>query len=408
MRKNIGILCLTLVMLVSLWMPGLAAEGAVIEVTVPSEPVKAGETFDVMVSIRNNPGFYAADFTLEYDQAIMNCSDLWAESLIAGTLYAANPTDAAGARLSLATTSGVHSDGLLFGLEFLALQDLESCFFRFSALNLSDSQGVKLKGITVHIPGTDSDAATQPDTEPESEVPGTEPSSEQPQAGSPDPSPAGQTGGAASGSGENPGSASGDLDRETGAETASEAPSFPDIKGHWAEKSIRRAAELGLIKGYEDGTFRPNMNITRAQFVTLLYRLAGSPETTEETPFRDVDDQIPEFRRAIAWAYQQGYVKGTGEDSFSPKATLTRQEAVTILFRYHGNSSGMELMFFSVYDEYYEDSAEVASWARNAMYWAIYQGMIKGTTETTLSPRGNATRAQLATILVYYMDTIMM
>ena len=87
---------------------------------------------------------------------------------------------------------------------------------------------------------------------------------------------------------------------------------------------------------------------------------------------------------------------------FSPDGKITRQEVVTILFRYSGSQSGAETMFTATYDSQFTDSGAIAPWAKSAMYWAIYNGVINGTSQTTVSPTATATRAEVAAIFVRY------
>jgi hypothetical protein len=182
------------------------------------------------------------------------------------------------------------------------------------------------------------------------------------------------------------------------------AITFTDTKDHWAESFISRASELGLFNGYPDGSFLPDQNVTRAQYVTVLYRMAGSPAVAAEAPFTDIAGQSQEFRTAIAWGYENGYLNGKGEGVFDPNGPVTRQEAMKILFGYSGGVSGMELMFTADYDAGFADSAELASWGKAPMYWGVFNSIISGTGDNMLSPQGTATRAQLAKILTVYYD----
>ena len=179
---------------------------------------------------------------------------------------------------------------------------------------------------------------------------------------------------------------------------------FSDIAGTWAEDYIRTASERNIFQGYPDGTFRPNNRLTRAQFMMALWNLAGRPEAPEQAPFTDMRGQIENFQNAVSWAYAKGYVNGTSDVTFSPGEPLTRQAAVKILFAYHGSVRGPETMMSNVYDSLYSDSGRISAWARDAMYWAVYQKILSGTSDSTLEPGGTVTRAQLAAIMVRYLD----
>jgi hypothetical protein len=189
------------------------------------------------------------------------------------------------------------------------------------------------------------------------------------------------------------------LPLEAGAEAA-----FKDVKGHWAEEFVIKAANEGLFVGDADGNFNPDANVTRAQFITVLWRMAGKPDVKEELPFTDVKNQLPEFKKAISWGYTNGYIKGTSETTFEPEATLTREAGMKILHLYSGGATGGEIQFFAIYDGLLTDSEEISSWAKSSVYWGIYNKLISGTSDKTISPKGTATRAQLARILVSYLE----
>lgn len=182
------------------------------------------------------------------------------------------------------------------------------------------------------------------------------------------------------------------------------AASFNDVTGHWGEEFIIKAADKGLFVGDADGNFNPDASVTRAQFITVLWRMAGRPEAGEELPFTDTENQLPEFKKAISWGYEKGYIKGTSDTTFDPEATLTREAGMKILHLYSGGATGGEFQFFAIYDGLLKDSAEISSWAKSSVYWGIYNKLLSGTPDSTIEPKGTATRAQLARILVSYLD----
>ncbi len=174
--------------------------------------------------------------------------------------------------------------------------------------------------------------------------------------------------------------------------------SYNDVKaGDWYANAVNYVTLTGLMNGTGDG-FSPNLAINRGMMVTVLYRMAGSPEVTAENPFTDVPADTW-YTDAVIWASENGITAGTSETTFSPTNSLTREQLATFFYRFADfeNPDPIEitgdLSGFS-------DADQVASYATDAMKWAIGEGLISGTTETTLSPKATATRAQLATILM--------
>ena len=141
-------------------------------------------------------------------------------------------------------------------------------------------------------------------------------------------------------------------------------------------------------------------NLTRAQLVTILYRIAGEPESTATNPFADVADG-QWYTNAVIWAAENGIVKGVNTTTFAPNDQITREQIATILFRYakaekvEGKLAG------------FPDAEKISDYAADAMAWAVEQGLINGISEsdgkTYLAPQETATRAQIAVILMRYL-----
>jgi hypothetical protein len=192
-------------------------------------------------------------------------------------------------------------------------------------------------------------------------------------------------------------------DTET-AETT-ETVTFSDVSGHWAEDYIMQAAQLGLVEGY-DGKYRPDNSMTRAEFVTILWRSKGSPSPTKSSSFTDLTQDW--YLDAVAWAEEQGVVNGVGGGKFDPTGPITRQQLVTTLYRLAGKPVGMEVMLTSIYDSQYPDSDQIGSWAKSALYWSIYHDIYCGEASVSvgesLTPTNDADRAQIAVMMVRYLD----
>ena len=144
--------------------------------------------------------------------------------------------------------------------------------------------------------------------------------------------------------------------------------------------------------------FLPNGILTRGQLVTTLYRLAGEPETEAVTPFLDVDlDQY--YGKAVVWAAEHGIAKGMTDTTFAPNMAVTREQMVTFLYRY-AKFSGKDVT--GSYDlTEFGDAQAVNDFAKAPMAWAVKTGLITGM-DGLLNPKGNATRAQVATVFLRY------
>ena len=179
------------------------------------------------------------------------------------------------------------------------------------------------------------------------------------------------------------------------------AGAFIDIPDEtaWSHAGIDYCAENGLMLGVDSTHFNPSAHMTRAMLVTVLYRVAGSPDVSKEkTPFRDI--RADWYRDAVTWAYQLGVTSGVSGTTFAPDATITREQLVTMLFRYHlifGGTVGTLPPLTG-----YTDAARVSDWAETAIRWAVSEGIINGVSSTTLQPGGSAKRDQIATILMRY------
>lgn len=172
---------------------------------------------------------------------------------------------------------------------------------------------------------------------------------------------------------------------------------FVDVSGNtWAYEGIKYAYDTGMITGVTLQTFAPTQITTRSQIITMLYRLAGSPEITGEATFTDL---VREYYKApIAWGQATGITTGTPGNLFDPEGQITRQDMVTMLYRMAGKPAVIgDLSAF-------KDEAEVSDYAEDAMIWAVNQGLIKGVsaTEQILNPKGTATRAEAATLLARF------
>lgn len=154
------------------------------------------------------------------------------------------------------------------------------------------------------------------------------------------------------------------------------------------------------MNGTSENSFGPSAEMDRAMLVTVLYRSEGSAAEKSEQkalPFADVPGGMY-YSDAVSWAYTNNIVNGVSGNSFAPHSPMTREQLVTVLFRMAQGK--VTVSGFPVADlSGYYDEAEISPWAYDAMQWAVAEGIISGTSQTTLSPQKTATRAEVAAIL---------
>ncbi|MBQ8696166.1 MAG: S-layer homology domain-containing protein, partial [Clostridia bacterium] len=174
----------------------------------------------------------------------------------------------------------------------------------------------------------------------------------------------------------------------------------------WYYSYVIRAIDKGIFNGVSPTRFAPNMSMTRAMFATVLYRVEGSPEVTGEMPFVDVEKGTY-YYDAVLWAYQNEVVNGIAPDIFGYNGTVTREQLVTMLYRYLAKS-GYDVSVKADLSKY-PDANKISGYAEDAMSWAVGAYIIQGASmngEDHLSPRGMGTRAQVAAILWRYSSYI--
>ncbi len=172
---------------------------------------------------------------------------------------------------------------------------------------------------------------------------------------------------------------------------------FADVaKGAWYYDAVAYASQNGLMNGVSADSFAPDATTSRGMIVTILYRLEGSPSAAQ-ADFADVAAGAY-YAGAVAWASANGIVTGYGDGTFGPDAAITREQLGAILYRY-AQYLGLEVSQTADLTGY-ADAADISEWAQQAFAWAVREGLISGMDDGTLAPRGTATRAQVATILM--------
>ena len=173
--------------------------------------------------------------------------------------------------------------------------------------------------------------------------------------------------------------------------------------GDWAHEGVDYCVESGLMNGVGDNVFSPNGTVSRAQLVTILYRAKGSPDIPQWYYSWYSFSDVPTgqwYSDAVAWAAANGIVNGVGNGRFNPSGAITREQIATILYRFsdspydYGSLAG------------FPDAGSVSDYAVRAMLWATSEGLINGVKSgdtVYLKPRDNATRAQIAAIIMRFL-----
>ncbi len=173
---------------------------------------------------------------------------------------------------------------------------------------------------------------------------------------------------------------------------------FVDVSENaWYYNSVKYASENGLMSGISDTEFAPEMDITRAMFVTVLYRAAGAPDMSEEIwgyPFEDVDAESW-YGAAVYWARNNDIVQGYSYEEFAPNEPVTREQMAAILYRY-AKLKDNNTEANGVLD--YVDAADISEYARDAVIWNLDNGIMFGNDDNTFAPKANTTRAQAAAV----------
>lgn len=182
-----------------------------------------------------------------------------------------------------------------------------------------------------------------------------------------------------------------------------ELPFIDVIESDWFFENVKYAYENGLLKGISETKFGPQIEMTRAMLVTVLYRAEGEPSVEGSIPFADVDSAVY-YANAVVWAEANGIVNGVTGNAFAPNENITREQIAAIMHRYakykgYDVRAGEDTNILS-----YTDAQSISEYAISAMQYAVGSGLMKGKSDTTLNPLENATRAEIAAILQRFIE----
>lgn len=192
------------------------------------------------------------------------------------------------------------------------------------------------------------------------------------------------------------------IDEEDVPLTEGKVADFDDVPADaWFAEAVQYVYEHDLMTGVSENLFAPNAQMNRAMVAQILFNVEKPADTEAPAAFRDVAPDAW-YAEAVNWAVWQGYMSGYGAGSFGPNDALTREQLVTVLWRY----SGSPVMGDSSMLNTFSDAAMTSDYAQQAMTWAYAQGVISGNADGTLNPQGTATRAEVATILMRFYENM--
>lgn len=367
------------------------AEG--FNLTVGTKEANKGETVTVDLTISGNTGIIAALFELEYDKERLILVKAEDKGLIKGAIFSQtyekypyimlwNSSSAKNftANGTLATLTFKVSDSAISGDAFIKVS--------YNPENVYDADlnnvDVRIKSGVIKVSGISpkEEEPSPPQKEESTLLPPKEESSSK---------------------GKGHSSPSVSVQKEQSVVKEEKRKQFTDVKeDDWYYDASVYVTQKGLMKGTSDTAFSPDVPLTRAMLVTILYRNDGSPSVESNAVF---DDTAPDmyYFNAVQWAKGNGIVSGVTEKLFSPDTSITREQLVSILYRYarYKNYNISVKANLSLYDDF----KNISDYAILPMQYAISKGLIKGNTDKTLNPLGNATRAQTAVILYRFLET---
>ena len=177
---------------------------------------------------------------------------------------------------------------------------------------------------------------------------------------------------------------------------------FTDVKKNdWFHDSVKYAYENDLMKGISNTEFAPDNEVTRAMFVTVIYRMENEPQTGK-CAFTDVESGSY-YENAVAWANENGIVSGISEDCFAPNEPITREQMAAIIYRYAA-FKGYDITTSS--NTSYTDNDNISDYAKDAVIWAAEKSVMTGNTDGSFAPKANTTRAQVASVFMRMVENL--
>lgn len=335
----------------------------------------------VNVCIKDVSDVCTGGFNLIYDNSALEVTEAKAGELLSGTMVVINPEYAENAiRVTWAGLDEISSEGSLLVATFKTLKEIDKTEFAFEKVKFTDFNGEvididNIMNAEVKFENTNKNV------------------------------------GSSGSSNRKPSSVitTNESKPQTGAETHTDEKTewinpFMDIKEtDWYYKNIEFVSTNGYMKGISENEFAPDNELTRSMFVTILYRMENEPEqATAEKKFEDVESDSW-YEKAVLWANEKNIVYGVSDTSFDPFGKITREQLVTMLYRYAMYKNINVYYNENIINEF-DDVDAISEYAQVAVEWAVTNSIINGKTEKTINPSDTATRAETAAMLMRYLS----
>lgn len=387
-------------------------------------------TVELTISISENTKICGCSFTIIYDNSKLKYNSYIAEDIIKNTSLIINEKYAENSiRVAWAAVEELTASGDVISVKFDLLESAEGTTeLQIDKAKMVDVNGSKIecssKNVLVLISESDETEDENPSDETNgsgnnSTGSGSTPSDGSSTSGSNSSSGISSSGGSSSSSGGSSKPKPNENQDDNYDEIAEPLPEIPtdeteedyevfllgfnDVKEtDWFYESVKFVKDRGYMSGVSESEFAPNSTLTRAMLVTILYRLENSPECGN-SPFVDVENDTW-YSKGVAWAAETGIVNGIGNGLFAPNNNITREQIAVVLYNY-AKTHDLDI---SHHDELsgFKDVSEVSEWASDAVRWAVGANLISGKGEGLLDAKGNATRAELATILKRFAENM--
>jgi hypothetical protein len=190
------------------------------------------------------------------------------------------------------------------------------------------------------------------------------------------------------------------LDGDTTLKIVDNTKTFSDVaEDSWAEDAITFASARGIFNGTSSTTFAPTASMTRGMLAQVIYNLENAPETSSQSAFADVAETAW-CADAIGWAAENNIVTGYGDGTFGLNDSITREQLAVMLWRYAGQPAAAQTALN------FTDAGQVSGYAQQALLWANEQGILNGKGNGVLDPKGQATRAEVAQMMMNFIAAL--